>query len=100
MSTYLYLQCDSHDPPLVSDGEVGQHLYDLPAIRTHIGNRRLYADMARHDVMLDAHGDHFAGTAFRFLTAHPKCAITIIDEYGRPHPITPPPEEAPYDEQP
>lgn len=25
MTTYLYLQCDSHNPPLQSPHEVGQH---------------------------------------------------------------------------
>ena len=89
MSTWLYLQCDSHTPPLSSDGEVGQHLYDLPDIRRHIRNRRLYADMASHDVMLDSRGDHFANNAFRFLTAHPACTVSICDEYGRTHPIEP-----------
>lgn len=98
MSTWLYLQCDSHDPPLVSDGEVGQHMHDLPAIRTHIGNRRLYSEMADQDVRLDTQGDPFAGNAFRFLTAHPKCTLSIVDEYDRTHPVEPPPKETPDDE--
>ena len=32
MSTWLYLRCESHDPPLENDGESGQHLYDLEQI--------------------------------------------------------------------
>ena len=32
MSTWLYLRCESHDPPLKNDVESGQHLYDLEQI--------------------------------------------------------------------
>ena len=30
MSTYLYLVCLDHTPPLRAASESGQHLYDLP----------------------------------------------------------------------
>lgn len=39
MSTYLYLACLDHDPPLFADDESGQHLYDLPQIRADIARR-------------------------------------------------------------
>lgn len=39
MSTWLYLRCESHNPPLESDGESGQHLYDLPQIWADLDNR-------------------------------------------------------------
>lgn len=26
MSTWLYLRCESHDPPIKNEGESGQHL--------------------------------------------------------------------------
>ena len=38
MSTYLYLRCEDHDPPLVAREESGQHLYDLPTIRADIAD--------------------------------------------------------------
>ena len=89
MSTWIYLQCDSHTPPLSSDGEVGQHLYDLPDIRRHIKNRELYRYMAGQDLMIDTQGNHYAGNAFRFLNSHPDCDVSICAEYGRPHPLEP-----------
>lgn len=39
MSTYLYLECLDHDPPLRADGESGQHLDDLPQLRADIAAR-------------------------------------------------------------
>lgn len=87
MSTWIYLQCDSHTPPILSDGEVGQHIYDLSDIRRHIKNRELYRFMAEKDLVLDTQGDHFAGNAFRFLITHPHCDVSICDEYGDTYPL-------------
>lgn len=39
MSTYLYLECQDHNPPLSSHGEVGEYLSDLPRIRREIAQR-------------------------------------------------------------
>ena len=39
MSTWIYLECADHDPPISADGESGQHLYDLPDIREDIRRR-------------------------------------------------------------
>ncbi len=39
MSTYLFLLCLDHTPPLEAEGESGQHLYDLPQIRADVANR-------------------------------------------------------------
>lgn len=47
MSTYLYLVCESHTPPIVADDESGQHLYDLPQIRSDLANRDLIAKVPR-----------------------------------------------------
>ena len=89
MSTYLYLRCDAHDPPLRSGQEVGQHLYDLPLIRECIGKRQ--------SAWLEGYEppeDYFEASAWRFLREHPHCPISIHDEYGREHPVN---EETYYD---
>ena len=39
MSTYLYLRCESHNPPIENDDESGQHLYDLEQIWADLDNR-------------------------------------------------------------
>ena len=74
MSTYLYLECLDHDPPLKSEGEVGQHLYDLPRIQREVACRSAG----------DEH--HFERNAAAFMTLHPHCTIGIRDEYGHQHP--------------
>ena len=86
MSTYLYLECLDHDPPLSSNDEVGQHLYDLPRIRREIADRELFVKMAESG--LDYTWDrYFTGNAARFLVQHPHCRIGIRDEYRREHPV-------------
>lgn len=84
MSTWLYLQCEDHDPPLRSE-DVGQHLYDLPDIRRHIARRDIYAEMEDGDPIRFTH--HFGNNAYDFLVAHPRCTIGIVDELGREHPV-------------
>lgn len=87
MSTFLYLRCENHDPPLQSQDESGQHLYDLPQIR---------ADLAARDDLVRLHGDrmrsvdlgYFRNRTLDFLVAHPRCRLTIVDEYGTEHPAT------------
>lgn len=84
MSTYIYLECLDHTPPLSSDGEVGQHLYDLPRIRDEIAKRDQFVAMA--DLAPD-YGSHFTNNAARFFMQHPHCRIGIRDEYNRKHPL-------------
>lgn len=82
MSTYLYLLCQDHTPPLRAREESGQHLYDLPDIRN---------DIARRDVIADFYDegkttfDHFRRNTAEFLSNHRVCAIGIVDEYGGVH---------------
>ena len=90
VSTYVYLRCEDHDPPLTSDGESGQHLYDLDQIRADIANRDAVAAAWRDDLTSQ---DSFRRSTARFLAEHPKCQIGIIDEYRRVHPLTEKPEE-------
>lgn len=85
MSTYLYLECRDHTPPLRSFDEVGQHLYDLPRIRREIAQRdEIAAATALGFTTADG---YFTNNAARFLSQHHQCDIGIRDEYGREHPI-------------
>ncbi len=83
MSTYLYLQCLDHDPPLPADEESGQHLSDLPAIRAAIAGRSV---LMRAGPGWGPTG-YFAENTRRFLVAHHSCRIGIVDEYGVEHPL-------------
>lgn len=89
MSTYLYLQCLSHTPPLQAEAESGQHLYDLPQIRADIADRERIAaavnDQSSGEWWGDAPEfthDYFRRTSARFLATHPACQIGIVDECG------------------
>jgi hypothetical protein len=86
MSTYMYLECLDHDPPILSADEVGQHTYDLENIRAYVANRELYLSQQELENKLGTYIDYgtsWANTAARFLIQHPKCNIGIRDEYGR-----------------
>ena len=87
MSTWLYLACDSHEPPLVADDESGQHLTDLPQIRADLANRDLIVKARELDYVPDA-TDHFRRGTANFLARHASCDIGIVDEDGRRWPIT------------
>lgn len=84
MSTYVYLECQNHEPPLRASEESGQHLHDLPQIRRDIADRdvlvRLYAESDWLDL-----GDYFRNNTIRFLAEHPRCDLGIRDEYGEAH---------------
>lgn len=86
MSTTVYLQCLSHDPPLQSD-EVGQHLCDLKDIRGYIKNRKLLIDVVAADYHLDNGNPNWVMTAAWFFWAHKECEIGIVDECGDEHPV-------------
>lgn len=91
MSTWLYLVCRDHEPPLVADAESGQHLSDLRQIREDIAHRDDLLRLWREVEDLDMHveWDDFRRRTARFLREHPTCRIGIKDEYGREHPIEP-----------
>lgn len=83
MSIYFYLQCLDHDPPLLSESEVGQHYYDLPNIRRVLDHRdELVGEQKWRTVIAQ-----FDINAVRFLHGHPKCRIGIVDEYGDTYPL-------------
>ena len=84
MSTYLFLLCLDHTPPLEAEGESGQHLYDLPQIRSNVANREQVVSA------WDGYwgpGHHFRHNTARFLARHPECRIGIRDEDGVDHPL-------------
>lgn len=81
MSTYVYLVCLDHDPPLVAEDESGQHLYDLPRIRAEIAGVDAPAPSGQHP---DATA-YFRRNSERFLLQHRGCRIGIRDEHGRDH---------------
>ncbi len=84
MSTYLYLLCLDHTPPLEAEGESGQHLHDLPQIRADIANRGTIVAAAADDW---SPAGYFRRHTVAFLSAHPACRIGIRDEYGIDHPL-------------
>lgn len=90
MSTYLYLRCLNHNPPLRANRESGQHLYDLPDIQADLANRDVIVKAYELDFASD---EYFRENTAWFLVQHPLCSLGIIDEYGREHPVRPAPEE-------
>lgn len=98
MSTYLYLECLSHDPPLRAQDESGQHLYDLPQIRADVANRDelaaewrvadcdVWTMLPRPASFLDD-DQYFRRRTIEFLGQHPHCHIGIRDEYGEEHAV-------------
>lgn len=94
MSTYLYLECVAHNPPLRADCESGQHLYDLPQLRADIRNRATIVAAMELDMEPDS-VCHFRRSTARFLQAHPRCPLAIVDEYGGRHSVA---AESPTDQ--
>lgn len=91
MSTYMHLVCEDHDPPLLSEDEVGQHHYDLPTIRAWIHRDRTTLPNPDNLWNYTFGGvDYFGSRAVRFLQHHPRCRIGIRDEYGVAHPTEDP----------
>lgn len=84
MSTYMYLECLDHDPPLRAEDESGQHLYDLKQLRADIASRE--AIVEAWDLNIQP-ADYFRVHTARFLVGHRKCRLGIVDEYGKRHSI-------------
>lgn len=83
MSTYLYLECQQHNPPLRAENESGQHLYDLPNIRQDIRNRDVVAQIWREEY--GGGFGYFRNNTAQFLALHADCPLGIVDEYGNHH---------------
>ena len=95
MSTYMYLKCIDHDPPIRAREESGQHHYDLPRIRAEITDRALLVARLENDELPYERSEHydnyFPRNSALFLRDHPKCRIRIETEYGED--VTEPEEE-------
>lgn len=86
MSTWIYLVCTDHTPPIQAEDESGQHLSDLDQLRRDLANRDKLVEMKPDEV--DCWSDsHYTSATWRFLHEHPKCNIEIRDQYDRTYPI-------------
>lgn len=85
MSTYFYLRCLDHEPPLTASEESGQHHYDLPQIRKDVANRDVLVQAWNDDVRPS---EYYRSHTVAFLAAHPTCKIEIRDEYQRTYSLT------------
>jgi len=77
-STYMYLECTCHNPPLRAEDESGQHFSDLPRIRAELADRETvaaepdyYAPTGNDDYDMAA---YFRAHSAHFLAAHPSAA--------------------------
>lgn len=86
MSTYIYLECQDHNPPLVALDESGQHLYNLPAIIKDVANREELVALWNTNRLGEYSGStsdpYFLRHTVQFLSQHRTCNIGIVDEYG------------------
>ena len=86
MSTYMYLKCIDHDPPIRAREESGQHYYDLPRIRAEVADRHgLVARLQSGGLPYqrsEHYDNYFPRNTALFLRDHPKCHIRIETEYG------------------
>lgn len=93
MSTWMYLECQDHDPPIRAVDESGQHYDDLPRIRHEIAHRaetvawaddpdtyKHWRDGGRDAGLFDA-DSYFKERSAAFLRQHPTCTVRIINEY-------------------
>lgn len=83
MSTILYLQCKEHG---VDSDEVGRNTSWLKEVRELISQRAeinvASQLLTKLDFDIERSIDSYRGNAFMFLSRHPICDITIVDEYG------------------
>lgn len=97
MSTYLYIECTDHDPPLISRREAGQHLRNIPDVLKEIRTReprtagetfesleelsldKLYRKYPP-ELSIDA---YFSWNIATFMLEHPYCSLVVRDEYGK-----------------
>jgi hypothetical protein len=96
VSTYWYLQCYDHEPPLCSYEEVEQHTQDASFAALHELHERREEFMAREaeytskgmdfepPVALDP---YYVSHAWLFIRRHPMCRIRLINEYGDTRPL-------------
>lgn len=84
MSTWLYLACIDHEPPLVADGESQQHAADwqIAHIRSMVERR---AELIAVDMGIFEVPNDYDRNTLRFLRQHPSCRVALQSEYGDWH---------------
>lgn len=80
MSTWVYLACIDHDPPLVSDCESGQH-DERVGMALLVADRDKWLALTRNDDVEIT--DRWSRNGSYFLRSHPKCRLACVDEYNR-----------------
>lgn len=77
MSTYWYMECMSHNPPVRSLEEFTQHTEDARYwnVVALLGERPLRGEMGYH-------GDSMENQAELFIRQHPHCCIEFVNEYN------------------
>ena len=86
MSTYWYLECLDHDPPIISDMEFTQHTND-DAFRAAIDLANSRPIGSKDFTYNDSLRDYFDGNARRFLIQHPSCRLGLVNEYDKRQPL-------------
>lgn len=84
MSTYWYLECLDHDPPLQSAEEISQHTddeYHRRAVQL-VNERPLDPEWENTYWQSGSASTYFEAHARRFLVDHPKCNVGFFNEYG------------------
>jgi len=85
VSTYLYLECADHAPPLRSDDEVGQHLYDLPNVRGYFAERAHLVALVQAWEDGSDHSDTTAATIPYWVINHSPRRHVAEHRDGEPH---------------
>lgn len=105
MSTYVYLACLDHTPPLIATEESDQHMHRdgvMEQIQRWVDNRETLVPMW-HRSELD-YSNYFLANTMRFLVQHEHCRVFAQSEYGDNvdmgfgvpvEPTAPPPEPKP-----
>lgn len=80
MSTWFYLQCENHDPPIRAARESGQHYRDLQQIFAALDNRDT---VIRTWNCFATPRASFPWNTAKFIVTHPHCTITVQSETGQ-----------------
>ena len=83
MSTYHYLECANHNPPLLSDDEVEQHrdTETLKKVRELVRDRANIVPLLREE-KINYPDDYFLKNALKFLVSHEHCKVNLVTEYN------------------
>jgi hypothetical protein len=83
VSTYGYLVCLDHEPPIISRDESTQHRHttsEMDRLRDWIARREALVDALNRDE-LDL-SEYFLRNTVWLLREHPRCRYAARDEYG------------------